>query len=70
MSNSLAVINCAQLVTLAGAARPRRGAEMRELGIIHDGALLIRDGLIECTGQFLLYFTPRSNRSTPQGLLG
>ncbi len=50
MSNSLAVINCAQLVTLAGAARPRVGTEMRELGAIHDGALLIRDGLIERTG--------------------
>lgn len=50
MSNALAIINCAQLVTLAGPARPRVGAEMRELGIIADGAMLVRDGLIERTG--------------------
>ncbi|HKR23322.1 MAG TPA: imidazolonepropionase, partial [Pyrinomonadaceae bacterium] len=39
-----------QLVTLAGPARPRVGGEMRELGIIPNGALLIRDGLIEEVG--------------------
>jgi imidazolonepropionase len=49
-SKTLAVVNCGQLVTLAGPARPRVGAEMRELGIIADGALLIRDGLIEEVG--------------------
>lgn len=43
---SLAVVNCAQLVTLAGPARPRVGAEIRELGIVECGALLVRDGLI------------------------
>jgi imidazolonepropionase len=42
----LAVINCAQLVTFAGPARPRAGAEMRELAIIPDGAMLVRDGRI------------------------
>ncbi len=45
-----AVRNCSQLVTLAGAHRPRVGAEMRELAIIHDGALLVRDGRIEAVG--------------------
>jgi len=50
MGNSLAILNCAQLVTLAGPARPRVGAELRELGIIEDGALLVRDGLIERAG--------------------
>ncbi len=45
-----AVINCAQLVTLRGAARPRVGAELRGLGIIEDGALLVRDRLIEQAG--------------------
>lgn len=49
-SKTLAVINCSQLVTLAGPARPRVGPEMRELGIITDGALFIRDGLIEKVG--------------------
>ena len=49
-SKSLAVINCAQLVTLAGPARPRVGPEMRELGIIEGGGLFVRDGLIEKVG--------------------
>ena len=45
-----AVINCSQLVTLKGAARPRVGAEMRELAIIEDGAMLVRDRRIERVG--------------------
>jgi len=46
----VALVNCSQLVTLAGANRPRVGAEMRELAIIHDGAMLIRDARIEAVG--------------------
>ena len=42
----LVVVNCRQLVTLAGPARARTGAEMRELAIIADGALVARDGRI------------------------
>lgn len=51
MTNPLAIINCSQLVTLAGASRPRIGAEMRELAIIHDGAMFVRDGRITAIGQ-------------------
>jgi len=48
----LAVINCAQLVTLRGAARPRVGRnEMRELGLIEDGAMLVRGGRIVAAGK-------------------
>ena len=47
---TLAIVNCAQVVTLAGPARPRVGAELRELGIVSHGALLVRDGLIERVG--------------------
>jgi imidazolonepropionase len=43
----LAIVNCAQVVTLAGPARPRVGPEMRQLGIVAPGALFIRDGLID-----------------------
>jgi imidazolonepropionase len=50
MNETLAIINCSQLVTLAGPRRPRVGREMRELAIIEDGAMLVRDGLIERTG--------------------
>lgn len=46
-----AVIHCGQLVTLAGKAGSRRGAgEMRQLGIVEDGAMVIADGKIERTG--------------------
>ena len=46
----LAVVGCSQLVTLAGPARPRTGAEMRALGIIKDGVMLVVDGRIVKTG--------------------
>ena len=49
-SKSLAIVNCSQLVTMAGPARPRVGPEMRELGIIEHGALFIRNGVIERVG--------------------
>jgi len=49
-SKTLAIINCSQLVTLAGAGRPRVGPELRELGIVKRGALLVRNGLIERVG--------------------
>ncbi|MGB8507789.1 MAG: hypothetical protein WCD76_05255, partial [Pyrinomonadaceae bacterium] len=50
MSEAIAVINCSQLVTLRGPARPRTGAELRELSIIEDGAMLVREGRIERVG--------------------
>lgn len=50
MSQSLAVINCSQLVTLSGPARPRVGPELRQLSIIEDGGMLIRDGQIARVG--------------------
>src|SRR5215211_2275058 len=49
-SKTLAVVNCSQLVTLAGPARPRVGPELRELGIVANGGLFVRDGLIERVG--------------------
>ncbi len=48
--NSIAVLNASQLVTLAGPARPRVGAELSELTIIENGGMLIRDGVVEATG--------------------
>ena len=46
----LAVLHAAQLVTLAGPKRPRVGAELKELAIVNDGGMLIRDGRIEQIG--------------------
>jgi imidazolonepropionase len=51
LANSLAVINCSQLVTLAGARRPRTGGDLRQLAIIEDGAMLIRGDRIEAAGK-------------------
>lgn len=42
----LAVLNAAQLVTLAGPKRPRIGRELSELGIIANGGMLVRDGIV------------------------
>jgi len=50
MNKSLAIIGASQLVTLTGPSRPRAGVEMRELAIINDGAMLLRDGRIVQTG--------------------
>ncbi len=49
--SSLAIINCSQLVTLAGPQRPRVGEELRELSIIENGAMLVREGRIEKVGK-------------------
>jgi len=46
----LAVINCKQLITLAGPPRPRIGGEMRQLSIISDGAMLVLNERIEKVG--------------------
>ncbi|HKG22944.1 MAG TPA: imidazolonepropionase, partial [Blastocatellia bacterium] len=48
--SELLITRAAQLVTLAGPARPRVAREMRGLGIIEDGAVLVRDGLIVACG--------------------
>ncbi|MEP7366139.1 MAG: amidohydrolase family protein [Acidobacteriota bacterium] len=46
----LLVRGARQLVTMRGSGGARRGAEMRALGIIPDGALLIVDGVIQEVG--------------------
>ena len=51
MSSSLAVINCSQVVTLAGAKRARTGGDLRQLAIIEDGGLLVRGDRIEAVGR-------------------
>jgi imidazolonepropionase len=47
----LAIINCSQLLTLAGPKRPRVGSEMKDLAIINDGAILVDGGLIVRAGK-------------------
>lgn len=51
MSETLAVVNCSQVVTLAGARHPRTGGDLRQLAILEDGALLVRGEYIEAVGR-------------------
>ncbi len=52
-SPRVAVVNCGQLVTLAGPARPRVRDELKQLSIISNGSMLVRDGIIEAVGERL-----------------
>jgi len=47
---NLLVVNTSQLVTLAGPPRPRVGAELRDIGLIVQGAMLIMNGRIAGVG--------------------
>ena len=48
----LLIINASELVTLAGEnQKPRTGKQMRELGIIRNGCLAIKDGKILAVGK-------------------
>ena len=47
---TLAIINCSQVVSLSGPARPRVGSELRELSIL-TGGVFVRDGRIELVGK-------------------
>jgi len=47
---TLLVRNARQLLTLRGPSGPRRGSALRDLAIIQDGAVLIRDGVILAVG--------------------
>jgi imidazolonepropionase len=49
--SELLITGASQMLTLAGPARPRTGDEMRELGIIEDGAALVRNGSIVAVGR-------------------
>jgi imidazolonepropionase len=48
----IAVVNCGQLVTVAGTNSPRSGEGLRELGIIPQGVMLIREDRIVATGSY------------------
>ncbi len=48
--NTVLVRGARQLITLRGHTGPRRGADLSELGIIQDGAVLIQDGTIAALG--------------------
>jgi imidazolonepropionase len=45
------IIHAKQLITVAGPARARRGLEMKDLRVIEDGAIAVRDGQITWVGR-------------------
>jgi len=47
----LLLSHAAQLMTLAGPDQARRGAAMTELGLVHDGAVLVAGGKIVAAGR-------------------
>jgi imidazolonepropionase len=49
VSQSLLITGCKELLTLRGSV-PRRGNAMQDLGLVRDGAVLVRDGTIIATG--------------------
>jgi imidazolonepropionase len=49
LSNSLLIVGASQILTLRGRG-PRRGKALSNLGVINDGALLIRGGRIVAVG--------------------
>ena len=52
MKGFAAVVNIGQLVSMAGPSRPRIGAELRELGLVEDAAMLIEDGRVVAAGPY------------------
>ena len=50
MGRPILIRGARQLLTLRGPSGPRRGADLRNLGIIQDGSVLIVDGLIREVG--------------------
>ncbi len=48
--SALLVRGARQLLTLRGPAGPRRGPQMKDLGVIPDGAILVVDGVIQESG--------------------
>ena len=50
MNKSVLIRGARQLLTLHGPSGPRRGADLNNLGIISDGAMLIVNGVIRAVG--------------------
>jgi len=51
LSDELLIVHASEMLTMQGPCRPRIKGEMSDLGIIRDGAVYIRDGLIEAVGE-------------------
>lgn len=50
MAKPILIRGARQLLTLHGPSGPRRGSDLRNIGVIPDGAVLIVDGVIQAVG--------------------
>lgn len=50
MAQTILLRGASQLLTLRGPANARRGSSLQDLGLISDGSMLIRDGVVLCVG--------------------
>lgn len=50
MHADLLIIHAAQLLTCASGAKPKRGTQMRDVGLIENGAVAVKDGAILAVG--------------------
>jgi hypothetical protein len=64
-TGSMMIAGARQLLTLAGPATPRRRSQMRQLGLVEDGAVLIHDGVIVATGRTSDVMRMPEARDTP-----
>ena len=51
MKADLLIYNIGQLVTCASGGKPKRGAAMRDVGLIENGAVAVSDGKIAGVGR-------------------
>ena len=51
MNSDLLITNIGELVTCASGGKPKRGAAMRDVGLIENGAVAIKDGLFVAIGE-------------------
>ncbi len=51
MKADLIIANVGQLVTCASGGKPKRGAEMRDVGVIENGAVAVVDGKVTAVGK-------------------
>jgi len=51
MKSDLIIKNAGQLVTCASGGKAKKGSEMQDIGIIEDGSIAVRDGIIVGVGK-------------------
>jgi imidazolonepropionase len=51
-SSAQVIVNCGQLLTLAGPAQPRSGSALQELGLLHNAAMYVEGGRVVAVGPY------------------